>query len=78
MKTAISLPDGLFRAADKSAKRLGISRSELYARALAQFLRTRSGEEVTAALDQVYGTDESPAEPGLADLQRRVWTKERW
>ncbi|MEK7329802.1 MAG: ribbon-helix-helix protein, CopG family, partial [Candidatus Eisenbacteria bacterium] len=33
MKTAISLPDSLFRSGDALAKRLGVSRSELFARA---------------------------------------------
>jgi metal-responsive CopG/Arc/MetJ family transcriptional regulator len=38
LKTAISIPDNLFEAADKVARRLGISRSELYQRAIARFL----------------------------------------
>jgi len=32
MKTAVSVPNDVFRAAERAAKRLGISRSELYAR----------------------------------------------
>ena len=39
MKTAISLPDKTFQEAEKLAKRLRISRSELYARTLEHFLR---------------------------------------
>ena len=35
MKTAISLPDPLFKSADALARRLGVSRSELFANAMA-------------------------------------------
>jgi len=55
MKTAISIPDHLFEAADRVARRLGISRSELYQRAVARFLEQQSGEVVREALDTVYG-----------------------
>ena len=75
MKTAVSLPDPLFRDADRAAKRLGISRSELYARALAEFLRRES--EVTLALDKVYAREDSKIDPVLGALQRRA-TAEEW
>jgi metal-responsive CopG/Arc/MetJ family transcriptional regulator len=39
MKTAISLPDSIFEAAEKLAKRFGISRSQLYANAVTEYLR---------------------------------------
>jgi len=35
MKTAISIPDRVFRSAEQLAARLGVSRSELYSKALA-------------------------------------------
>jgi metal-responsive CopG/Arc/MetJ family transcriptional regulator len=78
MKTAISLPDDLFRAADKAAKDLGVSRSELYARAVAALLASRAGASVTAALDRVYANDSADADAVLASLQRRVLEREDW
>jgi hypothetical protein len=33
LKTAISIPDQVFRRAEAAAKRLGLSRSELFTRA---------------------------------------------
>ena len=54
MKTAISLPDATFRRADSVARRLGISRSELYVKALEAYLGPPTDEEVTALLDAVY------------------------
>ncbi|MDH5628356.1 MAG: ribbon-helix-helix domain-containing protein, partial [Candidatus Krumholzibacteria bacterium] len=55
MKTAISVPDNLFEAAEKVARRLGISRSELYQRAIAQYLERKGGDIVRERLDAVYG-----------------------
>lgn len=53
MKTAISLPDAVFESADELAQRLGISRSELYATAVAEYLAKFRSEDVTARLSKV-------------------------
>ncbi|HEV8453593.1 MAG TPA: hypothetical protein VGQ69_15205 [Gemmatimonadales bacterium] len=71
MKTAISLPDQLFRDADAAATRLGISRSELYAKALAEYLSRLHGSQITARLNSVYQTVEGRPEQSLAALQSR-------
>lgn len=55
MKTAISLPDALFDEADAVAYRLGVSRSQLYATALAEYIAKFREADVTAKLDAVYG-----------------------
>ena len=79
MKTAISIPDPLFAAADKMARRLGISRSELYQRAVARFLEQHSGDVVREALDAVYG---KPGNRGLDPLIKaageRILPDEDW
>lgn len=61
MKTAISIPDALFQAADQLAARLGLSRSELYARAVADWVAQHQADTVTAQLDAVYGGPDAPA-----------------
>lgn len=63
MKTAISLPDATFRRADVAARRLGLSRSELYVRALEAYLGPPSDEEITAALDAVYANISESDQP---------------
>lgn len=78
MKTAISLPDDLFAAADALAGRLGVSRSELYATAVAEFLAKHTASEVTARLDQVYATEPSGLDPALRRAQRRSIGPEFW
>ena len=78
MKTAISLPDQLFRAGDVLAKRLKVSRSELYARALSEYLAKHRPDEVTQRLNAVYATDESALDPALGAVQARSLPREDW
>ena len=53
MKTAVSLPDLLFRDAEGYAKRTRKSRSQLYAEALAEYLARHAPDEVTEAMNVV-------------------------
>ena len=52
MKTAVSIPDGVFQDAERLAARLQTSRSQLYARALAEFVARHDDERVTVLMDQ--------------------------
>jgi predicted transcriptional regulator len=79
MKTAISIPDPLFAAADELARRLGLSRSELYQRAIASYLERHDDAMVTDRLDRVYGGDDrGTLDPVLDQLQRRSLPKDEW
>lgn len=75
MKTAISLPDDLFAAAEALAERLGVSRSQLYATALARLVSEQARGTITARLDSVYAdaaVDDPAERRGLAQLQARA------
>lgn len=78
MKAAVSIPDPIFAEADRAAKRLGLSRSELYARAIAIYVAKLRADDVTAGLDRVYGGKPAVRDPVLAKLQRRTIARERW
>lgn len=78
VKTAVSIPDSIFEAADQMAKRLGLSRSELYARALVKQLSDEVDDAVTARLDAVYSSEKSDLPPALADDQRRRLRSIEW
>jgi len=69
MKTAISLPDATFRRADAVARRLGLSRSELYVKALEAYLGPPSEEELTARFDAIYAVVPSNLDPELREAQ---------
>ena len=59
MKTAISIPDELFESADELAQELGVSRSELYARAVAEYLAKHRNSDVTNRLNAVYASEDA-------------------
>lgn len=78
MKTAISIPDPIFKSAEKLASRLGLSRSDLYARALHKYLAEQRNDGVTEALNKVYSSDSSALDPRLQKLQTLSLPKKTW
>lgn len=78
MKTAISIPDEIYHSADQLAKRFGMSRSELYSKAVSDYINTHKNEAVTKALDQIYATKKSEIDPVINVMQLRSLPKESW
>lgn len=78
MKTAISLPDDLFRRAEDLASQLGISRSQLYADALRSYLAWRREEAIREALDAIHEADPAPLDEGLKRAQAKVLRESDW
>ena len=71
MKTAISIPDDVFRSAERAAKRLGVSRSELFTRAVREYLGASRDAAVTASYDEAFAMDNDE----LADFRREATRK---
>ena len=69
MKTAISIPDPVFKAAEKFARRLGMSRSALYARAVERYLSEHRQYRVTEKLNEIYSEIDSDLDAELSDMQ---------
>jgi metal-responsive CopG/Arc/MetJ family transcriptional regulator len=80
MKTAVSIPDRIFASAEKLAERLGVSRSELYARALAGLVEKHREDLVTSQLNEVYGPEgeESSLDEDVVSIQARSIRRDRW
>ncbi len=78
MKTAISIPDPVFKAAEDLAKHLAMSRSELYATAVSRFVEMYKDEAITAALNEVYADIDSSVDPVLNQLQLATLPSEEW
>ena len=78
MKTAISLPDELFQSADALAERLGVSRSQLFATALAEYLAKHQSQKVTDRLNNLYASEPSALDPSVRRAQGRSMTKDAW
>ena len=69
MKTAISIPDSVFKAAEKFAKQTGLSRSALYTRAVEKYLSEHRYFGVTEKLNEVYGEVSNELDSELAEMQ---------
>ena len=80
MKTAISIPDLVFEAAETLAARIGMSRSELYATAVAEFMARHRASGVRERMDAAYELYEESArlESVLAVVQSESVAKEDW
>ena len=79
MKTAISLPDELFDAAERQAERQGKSRSQLYADALTEYLARHAPDEVTEAINAVVDRVGDPGpDEFLAAAARQVFERTDW
>ena len=74
MKTAISLPDGVFAAAERLSRKKGMSRSEFYATAIRFFVEKESKHSITEQLNKVYNSEsQDEILAGLEDLPVENW-----
>ena len=78
MKTAISVPDPIFEAAEDLARRLGMSRSQLYTTAITRFLDSFDDEAVTQALNEVYSESTDLMDRVLMQMQIQTLPMEEW
>ena len=78
MKTAISIPDKVFRAAEELSRRLRMSRSELYSQAVAAFIASHRSAGVKEKLDAIYGEEDSALDSVLAHWQALALPREDW
>jgi predicted transcriptional regulator len=78
MKTAVSVPDELFARAEAAARQLHVSRSHLYAIAIAEFLERQQELGVTGRLNEVYARQSSKLDSGLRHAQIKTLEKDTW
>ena len=78
MKTAVSIPDLVFRNAELLAKKMKVSRSRLYAVAVADFVKRYRAADVTDQLNAVYRDGGSSLDEAIAAIQTRLLPRERW
>lgn len=78
MKIALSIPDELFDSAETLSKRLGVSRSRLYATALGDFVAKHQAAKVTERLNALYASQDSRTDRSTRRLQARSLHKNQW
>jgi metal-responsive CopG/Arc/MetJ family transcriptional regulator len=78
MKVALSIPDDLFESAETLGKRLGVTRSRLYATALADYLAKHRGRKTTERLNAVYAAEQGRLDPAVRRAQQRSLESDPW
>jgi metal-responsive CopG/Arc/MetJ family transcriptional regulator len=78
MKTAVSLPDEVFREADKLARRTGVSRSRLVSDALREYVARHAPDEVTEAMNSVVDALSTADDAFAAASARRLLKQSEW
>lgn len=78
MKTAISIPDDVFADAEKLARRLKTSRSQLYSRAVREYVVRHDADQITDALNAFCEEEPSSYEAFAAAAARRTLRNSEW
>ena len=78
MKTAVSVPDPVFQSAERLARLLKKSRSQLYSEALAEYVARRAPDGVTEAYDRIADEIDTRQDPSLARASHRALKRTEW
>jgi metal-responsive CopG/Arc/MetJ family transcriptional regulator len=78
MKVAVSIPDEIFAEAEALAKRLKSSRSEVYSRALSEFIGHHAPDRITELMNDVVRDVGSEADAFTVESARQVLKKIEW
>ncbi len=78
MKIAVSVPDEVFREAEQLARRMKCSRSEVYSRALAEYVARHAVDRVTEAMNRTLSEIGELADDFVQTASRRVMKRSDW
>jgi predicted transcriptional regulator len=78
MKIAVSVPDDVFEEAEELARRMKQSRSEVYSRALAEYVARHAPDRVTEAMDRALAEIGEHADQFVRTTSRRVLKRGEW
>ena len=78
MKTAVSIPDDVFEKAERLARRMKKSRSQLFSNALTEYVARHAPDHVTEAMDEVCAEIGSEPDPFVSAASRRILERSEW
>ena len=78
MKTAISIPDRLFQAAEKLAAKEKVSRSELYARAMENYLSATKEKALKEQMREALKHIDQTPDPAWEEARRQAFLRAEW
>ena len=78
MKTAVSIPDNIFKGAERLARRTKKSRSRLFSDALKEYLARHAADEVTEGMNRVCAELGETKDAFVSSAARRVLERSEW
>jgi metal-responsive CopG/Arc/MetJ family transcriptional regulator len=78
MKTAVSIPDDVFKDAERLAKRTRKSRSRVFSDALREYVARHSPDEVTEAMNKVCEQTGGGQDPFVSSAARHILERSEW
>jgi metal-responsive CopG/Arc/MetJ family transcriptional regulator len=78
MKTAISIPDKIYRDAERLSRRLKKSRSQVYTEAVTEYIARHDPEAVTDAMNRVCDAMDTRLDPAISAAARRTLEGVEW
>jgi antitoxin MazE6 len=78
MKTAISIPDKIYRDAERLSRRLKKSRSQVYTEAVTEYIARHDPEAVTEAMNRVCEAIDTRLDPAIAVAATRTLESTEW
>ena len=78
MKTAVSLPDSVFEAADKLAAKQGWSRSHLYAEALTEYIEKHGEDSIVKSLNSLCKEVDTSLDQDLSWASKEILKRSEW
>ncbi len=78
MKTAVSIPDDVFEKAERLARRMKTSRSQLFSNALTEYVARHAPDHVTEAMDELCAELGCEPDPFMSAAARRILERSEW
>ncbi len=78
MKTAVSIPDDVFKEAERLAKKQKTSRSQLYAAALREYLARHSEDQITEAINRALAEIGDQSDPFVEAAADEILRNVEW
>jgi len=78
MKTAISVEDKVYKNAEDTAARMGVSRSKLYTLAIEEYMQNHRSDVLLEQLNAVYSVENSKLDEDLQQAQSELFYSEDW
>lgn len=78
MKTAISIPDKIYRDAERLSRKLKKSRSQVYTEAVTEYVARHDPEAVTEAMNRVCESIDTYPDPAISGAAKRTLENVEW